>query len=334
MIRQRSGRLWNPFWKENGAEMSFTSDVKQELSMKTPEGGEERAELSALIQMTSSLSVSSRGMAIAVVTENAPVSRAIYRMIKARYQVNIETSVRRRMNLNKNLIYSLRIYGPVTEILTDLCIYSSRGLLDKPLQKAVQKDSWARAYLAGAFMADGSVNSPRTSNYHLEIKACNEKHAQFLIDLMARFDIPARCMTRRSKSIVYIKSSEKISDFLRVCGADRCLLEFESERISRDLVNNVQRLNNVDIANEIKSIHASNRQIEDIELLIRYDRLKTLDQKVQDAANLRLQNPDATLSELADLYSAGSGVSVSKSGMKHRYVKIHELAEELRKTRQ
>ena len=196
--------------------MSFTSDVKQELSLKRLSDGEERAELSALIQMTSSISLSSRGTAIAVTTENAPVSRAIYRMMKSHYNVMIETSVRRRMNLNKNLIYSMKIYGNVTEILQDLCLYSARGLLDRPLQKVVQKDTWARAYLAGAFMADGSVNSPQTTSYHLEIKACNEKHAEFLIGLMARFDIPARMITRRSKQVVYLKSSDRISDFLRV----------------------------------------------------------------------------------------------------------------------
>ena len=125
--------------------MSFTSEVKQELALKQYEGNDERAVLSALIQMTSSLSISSRGMAIAAVTENAPVSRAIYKMIRSRYHVEIETSVRRRMNLNKNLIYSLKIYGPVTEILKDLGIYSVRGLLDRPLQKIVSKDSCARA---------------------------------------------------------------------------------------------------------------------------------------------------------------------------------------------
>ncbi|MBQ9327264.1 MAG: DNA-binding protein WhiA [Solobacterium sp.] len=312
--------------------MSFTSDVKQELSLKKPEGNEERAELSALIQMTSSISISSRGMAIAVVTENASVSRAVYRMLKNRYEVTIETSVRRRMNLNKNLIYTLKVYGQVNGILTDLGLYSARGLLDRPLQKIVQKDSFARAYLAGAFMADGSVNSPQTSSYHLEIKACNEKHAQFLMDLLSRFDIPSRCITRRSKSVVYLKASERIADFLRVCGADECLLEFENERISRDLMNNVQRLNNVDVANEVKSMKASNNQIEDIEVLKKYDRLKSLDIKVKDAAELRLANPDATLSELAELYNKENGTSVTKSGMKHRFVKIHDLAEELRKT--
>jgi DNA-binding protein WhiA len=311
--------------------MSFTSDVKRELSLKQYEGNDERAVLSALIQMTSSLSISSRGMAIAAVTENAPVSRAIYRMVKARYQVEIETSVRRRMNLKKNLIYGLKIYGPVTDILKDLGIYSARGLLDKPLQKIVSKDSCARAYLAGAFMADGSVNSPQTSGYHLEIKAGNEVHAGFLIDLMARFDIPARKIRRRGKWVVYLKSSEKISDFLRAAGAYDCLMEFENERITRDFMNNVQRLNNVDVANEVKSMKASMAQLEDIRVLEEYDQLRYLDEKVQEVAQLRKENPETTLNELAEIYERKTGDSVSKSGMKHRFVKIHDLAEKVRK---
>ena len=311
--------------------MSFTSEVKQELALKQYEGNDERAVLSALIQMTSSLSISSRGMAIAAVTENAPVSRAIYKMIRSRYQVEIETSVRRRMNLNKNLIYGLKIYGPVTEILKDLGIYSVRGLLDRPLQKIVSKDSCARAYLAGAFMADGSVNSPQTSGYHLEIKAGNEVHSEFLIDLLGRFDITARKIQRRGKWVVYLKSSEKISDFLRVVGAYQCLLEFENERISRDFMNNVQRLNNVDVANEVKSMKASRAQIEDILLLEEYDQLRYLDEKVREVALLRKENPETTLNELAEIYESKTGESVSKSGMKHRFVKIHDLAEKVRK---
>ena len=311
--------------------MSFTSDVKQELSLREYDANEERAVLSALLQMTSSLSISSRGMAISFVTENAAVSRCAYRMIKGRYSVNIETSVRRRMNLNKNLIYGLRIYGPVTDILRDLGLYSARGLLDRPLQKIVSRDPWARTYLAGAFMADGSMNNPQTSSYHLEIKACNEKHAEFLITLLSRFYIPARMITRRSKWVVYIKASEKIADFLRVCGADGCLLDFENERISRDFLNNVQRLNNVEVANEVKSLRASTQQLADIEVLENYDRLRTMDTKIQDVADLRKRFPDATLVELAEEYEKETGITVSKSGMKHRFVKIHDLAEQLRK---
>lgn len=307
--------------------MSFTYDVKQEVAMKEAEGDEELAELSALIKMTSSLSISSNGMAICATTENAPVSRAIYRMVRQLWpKAQIEPGVRRKMNLRKNLIYYMTIYGPVMEILKALCIYSSRGLLEKPLQKLVAKDSCARAYLAGAFMADGSVNSPQTSTYHLEIKTSTQEHADFLMDLMSRFYIPARSITRRGRIVVYVKQAEKIGDFLRVIGADENLMAFENERISRDLANNVQRLNNVDIANEVKSMKAAGKQMEDIRILAEYDAIRNLDEKLKDVIELRMENQEATLNELAELYERKTGIAVSKSGMKHRFVRIHELA--------
>ena len=163
--------------------MSFTSDVKTEISLETLGREETRAQLSALVLMLSSISISSDGTALVIRTSSAPVSRAIYRMMNDLYDVQIETFVQRRMNLKKNLIYGFRFYGNVTGILKDLGLYSSRGLLEKPLQKIVSKDACARAYLAGAFMADGSVNSPETSGYHLEIRASSEAQAGFLVDL-------------------------------------------------------------------------------------------------------------------------------------------------------
>lgn len=306
--------------------MSFTSDVKQEISLKLAEGDEARAELSALIQMTSSLSISSRGMTLVVQTENAAVSRVIVRLVKSMYTVQVDAFVQRRMNLKKNLIYGLRIYGEVTAILEDLAIYSSRGLLDKPLQRIVVKDSCARAYLAGAFMAEGSVNSPKTSNYHLELKTNNESHAGFILDLLSRFHIHARIIERRTKYVVYVKQAEKIGDFLRCVGADNCLMQFEDARISRDFANSVQRLNNVDVANEVKSITAANHQLEDIRVLEENDMVSQLDEKLKDVIALRKEFPEGSLNELSDIYKMKTGIIVSKSGLKHRFVKIHELA--------
>lgn len=306
--------------------MSFTSDVKLEISLKERNEEEERAELSALLQMTSSLSISSKGTALSVKTENAPVSRAIYRLIRKRYDAQIETSVRRKMNLNKNLIYGLKIYGDIRGILSDLGIYSKRGLLERPLKHIVTKDACARAYLAGAFMAGGSVNSPQTSSYHLEIKTETEVLAEFISELMERFYISSRIIQRRNRYIVYIKAAEKIADFLRCIGAENNLLSFENERISRDFTNNVQRLNNVDVANEVKSMKAAKAQLEDIETLEQYDRLRKLDEKVRAAAELRKTFPEASLNELAEEYEKKTGITVSKSGMKHRFNKIHEEA--------
>lgn len=311
--------------------MSFTQDVKLETSLLKAEGDEARAELSALIQLTSSLSITHEGMTLLVQTENAPVSRCVYRLLRERFaEVRIEPMVRRKMNLHKNLVYILRVYGPVTDILKDLGIYSARGLLDRPLKTIVAKDNCARCYLRGAFMADGSVNSPSTSSYHLEIKAANPAHASFLMELLERFYIPSKQIERRGHSIVYVKAAEKIGDFLRVIGADQQLMAFENERISRDMSNNIQRLNNVDVANEVKSMQAAGRQLEDIQLVEEHMDMRSMDPKLKEVMELRRENPEATLNELAELFLQKTGSLVSKSGLKHRFVRIHELAEKIR----
>lgn len=311
--------------------MSFSSDVKNEAAQIELVKNEGRAELSALIQMCSSLSLSSRGMTIKVQVENAAVARTVCRLVKDRYNAEISLSVKRRMNLKKNLIYGIRIMTGAPVILTDLGLYSSRGLLEVPLHKIVSNDSQARAYLCGAFLAGGSINPPEKTNYHLEITANNDKQAELLQELLARFDIHAKTIERRGKQIVYVKAAEKIADFLRIIGANEAVLKFENIRISRDFTNSLTRLNNCDVANEVKMQNAAKNQLEDIRVLQSTYGLDRLDEKLQDVAKLRLQYPEASLNELCAAYEEMTGISVSKSGMKHRFVRLHELAEKRRK---
>ncbi len=309
--------------------MSFASEVKQETAQKVMTGNDARAELSALVQMCSSLSLSSRGMTILISVENAAVARRIFSLVKDRYNADVEMFVKRKMNLKKNRVYGMRILSSAADILRDLGIYSSRGLLDRPLAKIVQTDNNARAYLAGAFLASGSINPPEKTQYHLEIVTTSEEHAQFLIRLMERFDINARSIPRRSKIIVYIKAAEKIGDFLRLIEADQALMKFENIRISRDFSNSITRLNNMDVANEMKTQAAAMRQLEDIRILEEADRITKLDEKLLDVIALRKEFPESSLNELAAIYERRTGTAVSKSGMKHRFVRIHELAEKV-----
>ena len=310
--------------------MSFASEVKQEAARKIMEGNDARAELSALIQMCSSLSFSSRGMAIAVSVENASVARRIYTLVKDRYDAEIEMYVKRKMNLKKNRVYGLRIMSEAKEIMSDLGIYSARGLLEKPLVKIVQTDNNARAYLVGAFMAAGSVNPPEKTSYHLEITTTSDVHAEFLVQLMERFSLHAKVAERRGKYVVYIKAAEKIADFLRIIEANQAVMKFENIRISRDFTNSIVRLNNMDVANEMKTQAAARKQMEDIESLQASGRIDKLDEKLKDVVVLRQEFPEASLVELAHIYEKRTGTPVSKSGMKHRFVRIHELAEKER----
>ena len=71
------------------------------------------------------------------------------------------------MNLKKNNIYNIRVLEKARFILEDLGLYSTRGLLEVPLGKLVINECCAKSYLAGAFMATGSVNTPTKTNYHL-----------------------------------------------------------------------------------------------------------------------------------------------------------------------
>ena len=309
--------------------MSFASEVKQETAQKVMTGNDARAELSALVQMCSSLSLSSRGMTILISVENATVARRIFSLVRERYNADIEMFVKRKMNLKKNRVYGLRILSSAADILRDLGIYSSRGLLDRPLARIVQTDNNARAYLAGAFLASGSINPPEKTQYHLEIVTTSDEHAQFLIRLMERFDINARSIPRRNKIIVYVKAAEKIGDFLRLIEADQALMKFENIRISRDFSNSITRLNNMDVANEMKTQAAASRQLEDIRILEEADRISKLDEKLQDVIALRKEFPDSSLNELAAIYERRTGTAGSKSGMKHRFVRIHELAEKI-----
>ncbi len=306
--------------------MSFSSEVKQEVAQKIMSGNDARAELSALIQMTSSLSLSSQGMTILVTVENAAVARTIYRLCKERYGGEISLFVKKKMNLRKNRVYGMRILYGAPVILTDLGLYSARGLLQKPLKKIVETDNNARAYLAGAFLASGSINPPEKTSYHLEITAASEEQAEFLIELMARFNIQAKSVERRGKTIVYVKAAEKIADFLRIIEADHKLLDFENIRISRDFTNSITRLNNIDVANEVKTQTAAKKQLEDIRLIEEDNKYRSLDQKLKDVIELRKAHPESSLNELCTIYESTTGRPVSKSGMKHRFVKIHEIA--------
>lgn len=310
--------------------MSFTTEVKAEISVNELHECCAKAQLSALIQMCASLSFTKQGMALEIKSENVNTAKRILKLLKERYPISAQLSVMRKMKLKKNNIYILRIQSQATDILKDLQIMDQEGLRAHPLNEMVKKECCARAYLAGAFLAGGSVNSPQTANYHLEIVANSKAQADFLLKLMKRFTLPAKYIHRRNQEVVYIKASDKISDFLRCVGASDALFAFEDSRIQRDFMNSLTRLDNCELANEMKTISAGKKQLEDIAWLEAYRGLDSLPQKLQQAAILRQTHPEASLNELCDAFYEETGETISKSGMKHRLAKIKELASQYR----
>lgn len=311
--------------------MSFTTEVKAQIAANELHPCCIKAELTAVLQMCSTLNFTSEGMHLTVKTENANTAKRIFKFLKDEYQVETRLSVIRKMKLKKNNIYVLRIKNKAMEILKDLEIMTDKGLQSHPSSKMVRKECCARAYLAGAFLAGGSVNSPNKSNYHLEISTNNLDLAKFIQKLMLRFNLPAKYIKRRNQDVIYLKASDKISDFLRCVGASDAVFTFEDTRIQRDFMNSLTRLDNCELANEMKSISAGKRQLEDIQWIENYCSLDMMPEKLQHVAIARKELPEASLNELCEYCADEFGETISKSGMKHRFAKIKEMAEQYRK---
>lgn len=311
--------------------MSYASQVKKELTNLEVHPEHARAELSALIRMNGSLSLAQHHFILNIQTENPAIARRIYSLLHQLYTVDSELVVRRKMKLQKNKQYIVRLRQHVQAILADLRIVQKDSF---QIRTDISEDIWssqqrARSYLRGAFLAGGSVNNPETSRYHLEIYTLYEDQNQGLVKLMNQFQLNARATQRRNGFIVYLKEAEKISDFLQIIGATASMLKFEDIRIVRDMRNSVNRLVNCENANINKTIKAASKQVANIRYYQENFGLEKLPVKLKEIAELRLANPEVSLTELAQMVPGGP---ISKSGINHRLRKLNTLIEQKRST--
>ena len=174
-------------------------------------------------------------------------------------------------------------------------------------------------------MGAGSITNPK-NKYHLEIVFWKEEYAKQIEIILKHFNINSKMITRGNKFILYIKDGEDISNFLALIGAKKAVLKFEDTRIIRDVRNNVNRIVNCETANLNKVIKTSVKQIEAIKLIKKKNKFNKLSDKEKELANLRIQNPAATLLELGKMLKPAIG----KSGVNHRMKAIEALAEEIK----
>ena len=309
--------------------ISFSRVVKEEIVFNDFDSLCEKAILCAMVKIIGTLSLNQLGLSLSLRTENAKIASKLHKILKKLYNPHIEFLVSRKMKLKKNNVYVLKV-SKAREILEDLQLMDGIGFHTVQDKTMLKTDEESRAYLAGVFLACGSVNNPETSNYHLEMSVNEEEYADFVQGLMNQYQLNAKVIKRRNKYVIYLKSAEKIGDFLRAIGASQSVMSFEMTRIDRSMANTVNRWNNCDIANEVKAMSASQAQIEDIAYVMDKAGLEVLDDRTQKIAILRLENPELTLNELATVYEEQTEKSISKSGLHRSFKKIKEEAEKLK----
>ena len=307
--------------------MSFTTTVKNEICSLEFSNTEKIAELSGFIRSNNNVSFDSLEMT----TENAKVAKRIYLLFKTIYGVDLQLEQRKMANFSKKKIYIISVNNKIDEILLDLSVLDSKGsFIDNPKDYIIDSMEDKKAYLRGSFLSRGSINDPKTSQYHLEFSFDNKHEAVFVQRLLNEFDMNSKIITRDVKYMVYVKEADKISDFLKIINAFQAVLYYENIRIYKEQKNNTNRLNNCEQANMDKIIETCNNQIKDIELIEEKMGLDLLDDKIKEACLYRKKYPESSLTELSRIISLENNTKITKSGLNHRFRKIREIAERIK----
>jgi len=226
----------------------------------------------------------------------------------------------------------LTFTGEVKEIIGSIkekkCCKRARENADRFLDEnaLVDRDSFVcpecrHAFLRQVFFRCGSVNSPDKSN-HLELKMENEMNADEMCIFLREMELPAKVSKRRGKYVVYFKDGDTIFAILSFMGAQKCAFELVNTQIEKNIRNNVNRVNNCEMANMLKSANATGRQLDAIRELMKDERFETLPEKLLYTATLRRDNPDLSLTDLALIHEP----PITKSCVNHRLEKLIKTA--------
>lgn len=189
-----------------------------------------------------------------------------------------------------------------------------------------QNEQIDRICVREAFIKTGFINNPN-KDYHLELLFKTQEKAEEIKEILKKYYISSKIITKNKSYMIYIKDGEEISKFLAFVGANTAMLKFEEIRVIKETKNNINRLVNCETANLNKTVNAAVMQIEDIKLIKKLKKFDDLPIGLKEIAKAREENPDLTLEQLGMSLTTPIG----KSGVNHRLKKLHEIAEELRK---
>ena len=256
--------------------MSFTTTIKEEISTSKNTKSELIAEVSAYIRNNGNISNDK----ITLTTENKFTVDRVITSIKDLYDVNPKLEIIENLNFSKNDLYQITIEDKVLKILKNLGIFDNNDkYLNTVPNYIVGANEEIRAYLRGVFLAVGSINDPKKSRYHMELLVSNPDEAVFIQKLLNIFELNAKILNREKGYMIYIKEADKISDFIKILGANKAVMYYEDVRIYRDQKNKTNRLNNCEQANMDKVFETANEQLKQIEIIEKNDGVTLLDDR-------------------------------------------------------
>lgn len=297
--------------------MTFSASAKNEICSAAFKSCCATAELCAFTFTCGTLSINLAGRQIKYTTENMTVAKHIFDILKKTFDLETDIVVSETQLKKKNLY---TVVANDAQAVFD-AIGAKAGMLPGgELQDGLLKKSCCKtAFLRGAFLGSGTVSDPQ-KNYHLEFVLNSAEVADVIIDLLRFFEIDAKKIARKHNYVVYLSEGDRIVSLLALIGAHASILNFENIRVLKELRNNVNRAVNCETANINKTVNAAITQLNNIKQIENTIGLKALSSSLREAAQLRLDNPEASLKELCEM------CGITKSAMNHRFRKIAQIA--------
>ena len=313
--------------------MSFSTEVKEELSKMSNLANK----ISVKAEMYGYLNSNN---AVIVSSPKTVGKLNIKFSTESEYNINRFAKLLSNLNVQK---YNIDIIGKNFTIT----IPKEQSIIIKNMfeeYKVGESENEEKAFVRGAFLGGGTINNPK-NKYHIEIALKTEKIAQEIIKILAKYGISLKILKteaiskeqkqlketeppketkakKASKYIIYSKDGEEISKFLAFIEASNSVLKFEDIRVYRNMRNNVNRIVNCETANLSKTVDAAVKQIEAINKLKQGGKFNKLPENLKEIAELRIKNPEASLTELGKMLKEPIG----KSGVNYRLQAIVKMS--------
>ena len=296
--------------------MSYSSDTKEELCRLAPESNCcATAECYGMLLFGNTFSMRE----IKIITGNKSLGERIVALfIKA---FNTSFDIMPDEDQEGKQAYIINKADKITRIF-ETYGFSKENLLAHHVNLGILEEDCCRVSFArGAFLTGGAVTDPAKS-YHLEIVTAHYNVSRQTYSLLLELELLPKETSRSGNYIIYFKHSTAIEEFLTLIGAPIHAMKLMSTKIEKDMRNTVNRKVNCDTANVSKTVDASAVQLEAITRLNVSGKLEKLSPKLQQAAMLRINNPELSIKELADI----STPPITKSCMNHRIRRLAELS--------
>lgn len=270
--------------------MSFSSNVKEELSKISTLNNKQsvKAELIGYL-ITNNVNIDERNIKFS--TENEYNINRFSKLLSNLGIVNHEIDIQGK-------IYTVSFRK--TYLLEKIEFKNKEIILEDNINKQLEDEICRKSLVRGSFLGGGSINNPE-NKYHLEVIFSSQENAIYIANILNSYEIECKILNKSHCYSLYSKEGETISNLLAFIGANSSVLKFEEIRVVRDMRNNVNRLVNCETANLNKIINASLKQIDDIKLIKEQNEFKNLSKNLQEIADVRLKNPEASLIELGNM---------------------------------